>query len=108
MSRRQGASMGQLVSDHETSVARAKSSARDILKVKVWSPFRTYYDGEATSISGINATGTFDILPKHHSFITLLEPCDLMLQTRDGEFKIKISGGVMRVHSNIVVVFLEV
>ncbi len=78
------------------------------LHVKVWSPFKVYYDNVARSISGVNGTGTFDILPKHHNFITILNACDLTLDTKDGALKIRIAGGVMHVRKNLVTVFLEV
>ena len=51
-----------------------------IMDVKVASPFTTYYDGQAFSLSGVNATGPFDILPRHHNFISLLEPCTLIIR----------------------------
>jgi|SRR5215471_7085182 len=105
---RQNASTGELVEDTTVGTKEAPRKSQDILNVKVWSPFRVYFDGPAASISGVNGTGAFDILPRHRNFITLLNPCDLVLQTRDGEIKIRISGGVMQVHKNIVIVFLEV
>lgn len=79
-----------------------------LLQVKVWSPFRVYFQGEAASVSGINAAGPFDILPRHHNFISLLEPGELKLATPTGGLKIRIAGGVMHVHHDTVTVFLEV
>jgi hypothetical protein len=77
--------------------------------VKVHAPFREYYNGDAFSISAENATGPFDILPKHHNFISLLSPCDLAIRTvKSGEQKIRISGGIMHVKANQVIVFLDV
>lgn len=79
------------------------------MDVKVHSPFKDYYDGPAFSISAVNATGPFDILPKHHNFITLLQPCDLMVRTvKKGDQKIRISGGIMHVKADKVIVFLDV
>ena len=46
------------------------------MHLKIYSPYKVYFDGEAVSVSAESATGPFDILPKHHNFITLLEPCD--------------------------------
>src|SRR5689334_1527271 len=40
--------------------------------VKVYSPYQTFYDGQAISISAENDTGPFDILPRHHNFMTLV------------------------------------
>ncbi len=88
--------------------APAEQTDPNMLHVKVWSPFKVFYDGMANSISGVNGTGTFDVLPKHHNFITILNACDLQLSTKDGTLKIRIAGGVMHVRQNIVTVFLEV
>jgi len=86
-----------------------KDAAKLSMHVRVYSPFREYYDGPAFSISAENATGPFDILPKHHNFISLLLPCDLILRTvSKGDQKIRISGGVMHVKADEVIVFLDV
>ena len=109
MTLRQEASTGQFVDDGVKSPDQAPPAApKDTLHVKVWSPFRVYFDGEANSISGVNGTGSFDVLPRHHNFITLLDPCDLQLISEHGNLSIRISGGVMHVRSNTVTVFLEV
>lgn len=89
--------------------SRASTSGKLSMEVKVYSPFRDYYDGRAFSVSAENDTGPFDILPKHHNFISLLRPCDLIIRTtREGEQKIIISGGVMHVKADQVIVFLDV
>ncbi len=108
MAVRQEASTGEFVEDKSVPDKDTRKVAADKLHVKVWSPFQVYYDDEAKSVSGVNGTGPFDILPQHRNFITLLDACNLVLQTQDGEVKIRISGGVMQVHKNIVTVFLEV
>lgn len=78
------------------------------IHVKVYSPFQSYYDDEANSISAENATGPFDILPQHHNFITLLMPCELDIRSEHGDKKIQINRAVMHVRRNIVTVFLDV
>lgn len=90
---------------------RADSSAQPTIHVKVYSPYKVYYDEESYSISGENATGPFDVLPQHHNFITLLEPCILRIRAIQGqadERQIRISGGLMHVKSDRVTVFLDV
>ena len=76
--------------------------------IKVYSPYQVYFDDQATSISAINDTGPFDILPKHHRFLTLLSPCELVIAADKGEEKIKISRGIMYVKEDRVTVFLDV
>ena len=79
------------------------------MAVKVYSPFKDYYDGPAFSVSAENATGPFDILPKHHNFISLLIPCEIVIRSADkGEQRIKISGGLMHVKADKLIVFLDV
>jgi F0F1-type ATP synthase epsilon subunit len=78
-------------------------------RLKVYSPFRVYFEGYVLSISAKNDTGPFDILPSHHNFLTLLSPCDLIIRQQDLEdIKIKITRGIMQVKPDYVVVFLDV
>lgn len=101
-------------SEKEQDKAAADYSATDksgklTMEVKVYSPFRDYFDGPAFSISAVDATGPFDILPKHHNFISLLSACDLIVRTiKSGDQKIRISGGIMHVKADKVIVFLDV
>lgn len=79
------------------------------MEIKVASPFNNYYTGQAFSISAVNATGPFDILPQHHNFISLLEPCSLIIRSTSGdEHKIDIGGGLIHVKSDRVTVFLDI
>lgn len=82
---------------------------QDELMVKVFSSRETYYHGAAQYVSAANNTGNFDILPLHHSFISLLKPGELKIGIKsDHEKKIKIDKGLLRVRNNGVVVFLDV
>ncbi len=87
---------------------RNKTSKREITNVKVYSPFKVFFDGEALSISAENGTGPFDVLPEHHNFLTLLRPCELVIRTSQQEQKIHIESGVMHVKKNKVSVFLNI
>jgi F0F1-type ATP synthase epsilon subunit len=78
------------------------------MHVKVYAPFKTYYDGIADSISAANDTGPFDILPRHHNFMTLLSPCDIIVRSDQGEEKVNIYRGIMHVKADRVIVFLDV
>jgi hypothetical protein len=79
-----------------------------LIHIKVYSPFQMYFDAEGYSISAVNRKGPFDILKHHHKFMTLIDPCELVIQTPDGEQRIRISRGVMHVKSDQVTVFLDV
>lgn len=77
--------------------------------VKVYSPYQTFYDGQAVSVSAENDTGPFDILPRHHNFMTLVNTGEVIIRiSKDEEKKIRIARGVMHVRSNKVTLFLDV
>ena len=84
---------------------------KDKFHLKVYAPFKVYYEGVVSSISAENGTGPFDVLASHHNFLTLLSPCELQIRpepnTKDPE-KISIQRGIMQVKANDVVVFLDV
>lgn len=85
------------------------SLPKDEFHLKVYSPFKTYFEGNVSSISAVNDTGPFDILAKHHNFLTLLNPCDLVIRDKSEKIqRITISRGIMQVKSDDVVVFLDV
>ena len=78
-------------------------------RLKVYSPFKVYFDGIVQSVSAVNETGPFDILAQHHNFVTLLKACDLSIieQGKDKQI-LKIARGIMQVSADDVVVFLDV
>ena len=78
------------------------------MHIKVYSPFKTYFDDDGFSISAENETGPFDILPHHHNFMTLLKACELVVRTPEATRKIRISGGLMHVKADRVTVFLDI
>jgi F0F1-type ATP synthase epsilon subunit len=98
----------------EKIVEEARQAKEDYRKshpsmhIKVYSPYKSYFDGDGESISAVNATGPFDILPQHHRFMTLLSPCELVIRTQKRQEKIRISGGLMHVKSDQVTVFLDI
>jgi F0F1-type ATP synthase epsilon subunit len=85
-----------------------KNNKSTSMHVKVYAPFKVYFDGEAQSISAVNGTGPFDILPQHHNFMTLVSEGDIVVRTDRGEEKIQITRGIMHVKADKVIVFLDV
>lgn len=83
-------------------------NGKPVMQVKVYAPFKIYFEGPAFSLSAVNAVGPFDILPKHHKFLCMLVPCELKLVTPDGPKSIKLSRALMHVANDSVVVFVDV
>lgn len=106
---RTDASTGELREVHDDVAAQDGKSQKPQMRIKVYSPFKTYFDSDGYSISALNATGPFDILPHHHNFLTLLSAGEISIEpTRGQTQKIRISGGLMHVKADRVTVFLDV
>lgn len=99
---------------NESPLPESKELARThdgepVMAVKVYAPFQVYFEGDATSVSAENATGPFDILPRHHNFLCMLVPGSLTIRTPDGRAKtVKIHRALMHVKADRVVVFMDV
>lgn len=93
-----------------TEQAEAKpTSGKPAMAVKVYAPFQVYFEGDAVSVSAVNGTGPFDVLPHHHQFLCMLVPCELVIQPVEGPVKkIKIHRALMHVKADRVVVFMDV
>ena len=86
-------------------------SLNNTLHVKVISPFKLYYEGQAVSVSGENSKGKFDILYGHISFISWLSKCDLIIDKGEGKkeertITFPVAEGVVTVTTNQVYVFI--
>lgn len=81
---------------------------RPTMAVKVYAPFKVYFEGDAYSISAVNAIGPFDILPRHHNFLCMLVPCTIRVKGLDGEKLIKAHRALMDVKADRIVVFMDV
>jgi F0F1-type ATP synthase epsilon subunit len=113
MVQRQVASTGEFVEvdttkeDSEAALLKGIKN-RPTMVVKVYAPFKIYYEGDAFSITAENETGPFDILPKHHNFLCMLIPCELNIETTHGPEKVKIARALMHVKSEKVTVYVDV
>lgn len=96
--------------DSVKEIEAAKAQETDVpqMHIKVYSPFKVYFDEAGESISAQNATGPFDILPRHHNFMTLLSQCELTIRAKGRAERIRISGGLMHVKADQVIVFLDI
>lgn len=83
-------------------------TGKPVMAVKVYAPFKVYFEGEAYSVSAANDTGPFDILPRHHNFLCMLVPCVLKIASPKGPKEIKIHRALMHVKADSVVVFMDV
>ena len=84
------------------------STGKPSMAIKVYAPFKVYYEGEGYSISAVNETGPFDILPHHHDFLCMLVPCNIVVETPGGTKTIKVSRALMHVKADSIAVYVDV
>ncbi|PIS22556.1 hypothetical protein COT50_01460 [candidate division WWE3 bacterium CG08_land_8_20_14_0_20_41_10] len=79
-----------------------------MIAVSIRSLKKSYFDGEAITLTSLNDTGEFDILSEHANFISLIRNYIIIDKGIKSEQKFVISNGILRVKENRVEVFLEV
>jgi F0F1-type ATP synthase epsilon subunit len=102
--------------DNQTSVPPKQTQQADNalknsstnIHIKIYSPYKVYFNDYGEGISAVNDTGPFDVLPKHHNFMSILKACELVVRTSSKEQRFKIDRGIMHVKNNRVIVFLDV
>lgn len=77
-------------------------------KCKIFSPYQTYYEGDAVSLSATNRTGPFDILAGHINFFSLLTGGTIVLNTGFQRLEFQIGRGIIRVNHDDVTLFADV
>jgi F0F1-type ATP synthase epsilon subunit len=77
-------------------------------RIKIFSPYQTYYQGEAVSLSAQNRTGPFDILAGHINFFSLLTGGTVVLNTGFQRLEFQIARGILRVNHDEVTLFADV
>lgn len=77
------------------------------LHVIARAPFHLYYDGPAESVSAKNAVGKFDVLPGHADFFSMLDPCEVVIETKSDQVVFSIQNGIITVRDNEVMLFVN-
>lgn len=109
-----GTDTGGPVADRQTTTSAVtafekRQPANGQLLIKIYTPFHTFFEGDAKSLTAVNESGEFDILPGHHNFITMLLSCDVRVITADNESEvIPILRGLLHVKQDKLIIFLDV
>jgi F0F1-type ATP synthase epsilon subunit len=76
------------------------------LNIIARAPFHIYYEGPAKAISAVNDVGSFDILPGHADFFSVLSPGDVTITTDGDPINFKVNNGIITVRSDEVMLFV--
>lgn len=79
------------------------------LNVIARAPFHIYYEGPAQVVTATNKVGTFDIMPAHADFFSVLNPGDVIIDTDENvePISFKIMNGIITVRDNEVMLFVN-
>lgn len=82
--------------------------ADNLLKVRLSSPEKVIWEGQAKSVSSVNSEGPFDILPFHANFITIVENKPIQIQTVDKLLEYAFSHSLIYAKNNSVVIYSNI
>ncbi len=81
----------------------------DNIYVEVKNPEKVLFSGEARSISSVNDKGSFDILPYHANFFSIIREKIVIIGGDNRAVNIEIKeNGILRVVENKISVFLGI
>lgn len=79
-----------------------------LIEVYIRSRRKLVFGGAVHSVSSFNVYGSFDILPFHANFITLIKDALILDKTLPTEQHIEINHGLLSAHRNKVDIYLDV
>jgi F-type H+-transporting ATPase subunit epsilon len=75
-----------------------------MLHCQLRSPDRTFYEGEATSVTARSPSGEFAVLPHHAPLLAELAAGPIRIQTASGERQFACFGGTLAVEGDRMVI----
>jgi F0F1-type ATP synthase epsilon subunit len=78
-----------------------------LLTVIARAPFHIYYEGTARVVSASNKVGKFDVLPGHADFFSVMSPGEVVIETESDTINFPITGGIIGVRDNEVMLFVN-
>lgn len=78
------------------------------MKLTIYSPEKTLFDGEVTLCEVPGGRGRFTVLTGHDSIVSTLTEGEIRYQTATGEEKLLIRGGYVEVSNDIISVCAKV
>ena len=78
------------------------------LSVIARAPFHLYYEGPAERVSATNKVGNFDILPGHADFFSVLNPGNVVIETKTDIVTFSVTNGILAVRGENVMLFVNI
>ena len=75
--------------------------------LEILTPDKKVFDGDITSVTVPGTQGSFEVLNNHAPIISTLEKGKVIVRGKDGDQKFIITGGVIEVINNKIIVLAE-
>ncbi len=82
--------------------------ADELLHVRINTPEKLLWEGDARSVSSKNVDGPFDILPMHANFITIVENEKIFVRTASETKDFSFPHSVIYAHANAVNIYTNI
>lgn len=95
--------------DNNTNTSEARTLGKTkILSVSIKRPDRVEFTGKAKAVTSTNMRGTFDVLPFHSNFISLIKD-KVTIHLEDSEpVSYALQAGIIKVTSNNVTILIGI
>ena len=77
------------------------------MHLEIITPDKKVFDGEATIVTFPGSDGSFQVMNNHAPLISLLKEGIVVYKTKDSKKQVKITGGVVEVLKNNVIVLAD-
>ncbi len=77
------------------------------MHLEIITPDKKVFDGEATIVTFPGSDGSFQVMNNHAALISLLNEGIVEYKTKDSRKQVKITGGVVEVLKNKVIVLAD-
>lgn len=74
----------------------------NVMKLIIYSPERTVFDGEVSLVEVPGTKGRFEILENHDAIITNLQPGVIRYVANGEETRQPVTSGYVEVHNNLI------
>ena len=91
----------------EAAKATAALNIKENIKVDIRNRKEQFFQGEAKTVSSLNDTGEFDVLPQHANFVTLIRGYVIIDKGMPTEKKFEVDNGVLAAKTGAVDVYLD-
>lgn len=72
------------------------------MKLTIYSPEKTVFDGEVSLVEVPGTKGRFEILPNHDAIISTLQPGVIRYISEGKETRQPVTSGYVELHKNII------